>query len=82
MLAINTIIYSRQANPWQLVPNGWWWHMTSGSGPAPFSTGPEWWDDGDEDSSGLVEVLTMPQEIADELAAEVQARAADLFFLR
>ena len=28
--------------------------------------------------SGLVEVLTMPQEIADELAAEVQARAADL----
>jgi hypothetical protein len=42
--------------------------MTSGSGPAPSSSGPEWWDDGDEDSSGLVEVLTMPQEIADELA--------------
>ena len=46
--------------------------------PAHPSSGPEWWDDGDEDSSGLVEVLTMPQEIADELAAEVQARAADL----
>ena len=45
---------------------------------APSSSGPEWWDDGDEDSSGLVEVLTMPQEIADELAAEAQARAADL----
>ena len=45
---------------------------------APSVMEPEWWDDGDEDRSGRVEVLTMPQEIADELAAEVRARAADL----